>query len=116
MLPLLLAFQDIPTERRVMRKHTNGADYVVLFLDKETGDLVKEDVYYPNGNLQWTGNYKKNIENGTWNFYWENGKIKTVENYLGGKEHGVTTHFDDTGKKIREEFWKHGKKIKELNY
>lgn len=111
-----MAFQEIPTERRVMRKHSNGSDYVVLYFEKETGDLVKEEVFYPNGNVQWTGNYKKNIENGTWQFYWESGKLKTVENYLGGKEHGITTHYDEDGRKIKEEFWKHGKMIKETKF
>lgn len=99
-----------------MRKHSNGKEHVVIFLDKATGDLMKEEVYFPNGKMQWTGTYKKNIENGTWQFFYENGKLKTVETYLNGKEHGTSTHYNESGKKVREEFWKHGKLIKEIKY
>lgn len=116
MLPVLLAFQTIPTERRVVRKHANGKEHVVLYLDKETGDMLKEEVFFANGKMQWTGAYKKNLENGTWQFYWENGRIKTMENYVAGKEHGVSSFFDDLGKKTKEEFWKHGKLIKEVKF
>lgn len=112
----MLSLQTVPTERRVMRKHDNGKEHVVLYFEKETGDMVKEEVFYPNGKVHWTGTYKKNIEHGTWQFYYENGNLKTVENYLGGKEHGVTTQYGESGKKIKEEFWKHGKLIKEMKY
>jgi antitoxin component YwqK of YwqJK toxin-antitoxin module len=112
----MLSVQTVPTERRVMRKHDNGKEHVVLYLDKESGDLLKEEVFYPNGKMHWTGTYKNNIENGTWQFFFENGNPKTVENYLGGKEHGVTIQYNEYGKKVKEEFWKHGKKIKEVTY
>jgi hypothetical protein len=116
LLPLMMAFQEIPPERRVMRTHPNGKEHVVLYLDTQTGELVKEEVFFANGKMQWTGTYKKNIENGTWQFYYENGRIKTIENYLGGKEHGVSSFYDESGKKTKEEFWKHGKLIKEVKY
>ena len=112
----MMVFQSPPSERRVMRKHDNGKEHVVLYFEKETGDLVKEEVFFPNGHLQWTGNYKKNIENGVWQFFYENGHLKTVESYLNGKEHGVSTQYNESGKKVREEFWKHGKLLKEVNY
>lgn len=99
-----------------MRKHQNGAPYVVLYFDKVTDELMKEEVFFSNGNLQWTGNYKNNIENGVWKFYHENGKLKAEETYLNGKEHGVSSQYDETGKKISESFWKHGKMIKEVKY
>ena len=115
-MPLLLAMQSGPSERRVMRHHDNGKEHVVLFLNKVTGEPQKEEVFYPNGKMQWSGNYSNGIENGAWQFYWEIGRIKTVENYVNGKEHGVTTHYDEQGKKTKEEFWKHGKLIKEMPF
>ena len=99
-----------------MRKHQNGAPYVVLYFDKTTDELMKEEVFFSNGNLQWMGNYKNNIENGTWKFYHENGKIKAEETYLNGKEHGISAQYDEYGKKTSESFWKHGKMIKEIKY
>jgi len=116
LMPLMMAMQGVPTERRVMRKHDNGKEHVVLYFDKETGDLLKEDVYYPSGKLQWSGNYKNNIEHGTWHFYYPNGGLKTSETYANGKENGITTQYSESGKKVKEEHWKHGKLIREVNY
>lgn len=115
LLPLL-AMQDIPTERRVMRKHDNGKEHVVLYFDKETGDLLKEEVFFPSGKLQWSGRYKHNVENGTWMFYYPNGTLKTQETYANGKENGITTQYSESGKKVKEEHWKHGKLVKEVSF
>jgi antitoxin component YwqK of YwqJK toxin-antitoxin module len=112
----LMSFQDIPMERKVMRKHANGKEHVVLFFDKETGDLLKEEVFYADGKLNWTGNYKRNVENGLWQFYYPNGKLKTSETYSNGKENGISTHYSESGKKIKEETWKNGKLIKEVKF
>ncbi|MFM9984992.1 MAG: toxin-antitoxin system YwqK family antitoxin [Flavobacteriales bacterium] len=102
--------------RKVMRKHENGKDYVVLYFDKESDEMLKEEVFFPNGKLQWTGTYKKNLENGTWKFYFESGKLKSEETYLNGKEHGTSKEFNESGQKIKESYWKHGKLIKELKF
>jgi antitoxin component YwqK of YwqJK toxin-antitoxin module len=111
-----LAFQDVPTERRVMRKHANGKEHVVLYFDKETGYLIKEEVFYNDGKLNWSGNYKRNIEHGAWLFYHSNGKLKTTETYMNGKENGISTHYSETGKKLKEEHWRNGKLIKEIQF
>lgn len=102
--------------RKVMRKHENGKDYVVLYFDKESDALLKEEVFFSNGKLQWTGTYKKNLENGTWKFYFESGKLKSEETYLNGKEHGTSKEYSETGQKVKETYWKHGKLIKELKF
>jgi antitoxin component YwqK of YwqJK toxin-antitoxin module len=115
LLPLL-AMQDIPTERRVMRKHDNGKEHVVLYFDKETDDLLKEEVFFPSGKLQWSGRYKHNVEHGTWMFYYPSGTLKTQETYANGKENGITTHYSESGKKVKEEHWKSGKLVKEVSF
>jgi antitoxin component YwqK of YwqJK toxin-antitoxin module len=115
-LAAMLAFQDVPTERRVMRKHSNGKEHVVLYFDKETGYLMKEEVFYSDGKLNWVGNYKRNVEHGLWQFYHPNGKLKTSESYSNGKENGVSTHYSETGKKVKEEQWRSGKLVKEIKF
>ena len=112
----LLSMQEIPLERRVMRKHDNGREHVVLYFDKETGELLKEEVFFPSGKLQWNGQYKHNIEHGTWMFYYPNGNLKTKETYANGKENGLTIQYAESGKKIKEEHWKHGRLVKEVNF
>lgn len=116
LLPLQVFAQDNDLLRKVMRKHQNGSAYVVLYFDKTTDELMKEEVFFSNGKLEWIGNYKKNVENGVWKFYHENGKIKAEETYLNGKEHGISAQYDEYGKKTSESFWKHGKMIKEIKY
>lgn len=113
---ILTAFQDVPTERRVMRKHSNGKEHVVLYFDKESGYLVKEEVFYNDGKLNWTGNYKRNVEHGLWQFYHPNGKLKTSETYANGKENGISTHYAESGKKVKEEHWRNGKLVKEVKF
>ena len=115
-LAAILGFQDVPTERRVMRKHANGKEHVVLYFDKETGYLIKEEVFYNDGKLNWSGNYKRNIEHGAWLFYHSNGKLKTTETYMNGKENGISTHYSEAGKKLKEEHWRNGKLIKEIQF
>jgi len=112
----MVSFQDIPTERRVMRKHANGKEHVVLYFDQETGYLMKEEVFYSDGKLNWSGSYKRNVEHGLWQFYHPNGKLKTSETYSNGKENGISTHYSETGKKIKEEHWRSGKLVKEVQF
>ncbi len=116
LLPLNILAQTDKLTKRVMRKHPNGKEYVVLYFDQTTDELLVEEVYFPNGKLQWTGNYKRNLENGVWKFYYDNGKLKSEETYLNGREHGTSVQYDITGKKIKESFWKHGKLIKETKF
>jgi hypothetical protein len=66
------------TTRDVARKHPNGKPYVVVYMKNTTGEIVKEEVYYSNGNLEWEGFYKRSIEDGSWKYYYQNGKLKIV--------------------------------------
>jgi antitoxin component YwqK of YwqJK toxin-antitoxin module len=109
-------FQADPLERRIMRTHANGKEYVVLYFNKETGVLVKEEVFFSNGKPQWTGSYKDGKENGKWQYYYESGRLKTVENYLNGREHGISTEYGEDGAKKKDTYWKHGKLLKEVKY
>ena len=116
LLPLQLIAQDPAVERRIMRKHPNGKEHVVLYFNIESGALLKEEVMYLNGKMEWTGGYKNKKEDGLWQFYWNNGKPKLSEYYLNGKEHGTTTEFNKEGKKIKESYWKHGRMVKEVKF
>jgi antitoxin component YwqK of YwqJK toxin-antitoxin module len=113
---VFMSFQEVPLERRVMRKHDNGKEHVVMYFESSTGSLAKEEVYFSNGKLQWEGGYKKNVEHGTWKYYHENGKIKTEETYNLGREDGASIQYDTNGKKVKEEIWKNGKLVRTLNF
>lgn len=108
--------QDGNLQRQVMRKHPNGKPYVVLFFKATTQELAKEEVYFPNGNLQWTGTYKNDVENGPWKYYYENGKLKSEQNYANGKEEGLQVDYNEQGKKVKETTYVKGKLTSEKKF
>lgn len=109
-------FSQTDLTKQVMRKHPNGKPYVVLYFSSSTKEMVKEEVFFSNGNLQWTGTYKNEVENGLWRYFYENGKIKSEQHYVNGKEDGVCTDFDAQGKKVKESHYSRGKLIKEIKF
>jgi antitoxin component YwqK of YwqJK toxin-antitoxin module len=109
-------FQDGNLQRQVMRKHPNGKPYVIMYFKATTQELAKEEVYFPNGSVQWTGTYKNDVENGTWKYYWENGKLKSEQNYINGKEDGISIEYDEKGKKLKETIYSKGKLISEKKF
>jgi hypothetical protein len=125
MLPKLLStlffvfwvwFQDSNVQRQVMRKHPNGKPYVVMFFKATTQELSREEVYFPNGQLQWTGSYKNDVEHGVWKYYFENGKIKSEQNYINGKEDGTFVDYNEKGMKVKETVYVKGKIISEKKF
>lgn len=115
-IPVLMSFMLGQPLRRVMRKYPSGKEHVVLYFDSETGDMLKEEVYFESGRVQWSGDYKNGVEDGTWTFYYESGRVKVSETYSNGKEHGLRTEYDSSGRKVKEEQWKHGKLMKETRF
>lgn len=109
-------FQDGNLQRQIMRKHPNGKAYVVMYFKSTTQELAKEEVYYPNGQLQWSGTYKNDLEHGPWKYYHQNGKIKSEQNYANGKEEGIFIDYDEKGKKLKESMYQRGKLISEKTF
>lgn len=112
----LSAQQPAGTIREVARKHPNGKPYVVLFVKETNGEIVKEEVYYSNGNLEWEGFYKRKIEDGSWKYYYPNGKLKSDQHYSKGKEHGVFLDYDEKGKLIKQSVYNNGQLMSEQNF
>ncbi len=109
----LMSFQIDPSwKREVMRKHPNGKPYVIIFFDSKTDKMMREEVYFPNGKMQWEGNYKNMLEDGKWVYYFENGNTKSVQYYTKGKENGVCSDYNESGKLIKESTWVNGKEVK----
>ncbi|MFM2195088.1 MAG: hypothetical protein RL092_688 [Bacteroidota bacterium] len=100
------------TIRDVARKHPNGNPYVVVYM-KPNGEIVKEEVFYPSGKMEWEGCYKKSLEDGEWRYYYPNGKIKSKQYYVKGKENGVFCDFDEQGNIIKQSVYNSGKLISE---
>ena len=122
LLPLLLfAFMPQLSSAQtpyVMKKFDDGTPYIVWFVVEEGSKKVKvkEEVYWPNGNLDYVGNFKNGIEHGQWTYYYETGVKKAVEVWNKGKEVGVFYEFKPDGSLLLETHYKNGKVIKEVKY
>ncbi len=104
------------TTRDVARKHPNGKPYVAVYMKNTTGEIVKEEVYYSNGNLEWEGFYKRSIEEGSWKYYYPNGVLKSNQYYIKGKENGVFLDYNESGKLVKQSLFKDGKLISEQSF
>jgi len=106
--------QDL--ERHIVRKYPDGKAKVVVYVPKgatSSNSRVKEEVYFPNGKLDYVGHYKNGVEHGKWTYYWESGKIKSEEFYIKGLEEGIMWDYDQDGRKIKEYEYKKGVLIRE---
>lgn len=106
--------QDEELERHVVRRHSNGAEYVVIYTKGPNHERVREELYYDNGQLDYVGNYHRGVEHGEWIYYWRNGNMKSIEYYEKGRENGVMWDYDEDGNKIKEYRYMRGILVKEI--
>ncbi len=101
----------------VASTHPNGKPEVVIYLKGSGDDAVKvmEKVYYPNGQLEYTGLFANGVEHGQWTYYYETGVKKYVEHWQNGLEHGVHYDYSPDGQVLRELHYDQGKLVKEVD-
>ncbi len=92
----------------VARSWPNGNPMVVYFLDPGSQEILKEQVYYENGQLDYEGHYNDGVEHGFWTYYWENGNMKSQEYYQYGLESGIMYDYDKEGNKSIEYIYNNG--------
>jgi antitoxin component YwqK of YwqJK toxin-antitoxin module len=59
---------------------------------------------YPNGNLDWKGNYVNDKRNGYWKFYFINGKLQLIGNYNNGQLVGCWNWYSVNGNQTEKIF------------
>lgn len=109
--PLVCIAQDL--ERHVVHRHKNGNEKVVVYVDPDSKERLKEEIFYSNGQLDYVGHYKNGKEDGDWIYYWENGNLKSKEFYIRGMEHGVMYDYNEKGEPIKKYEYKKGDLISE---
>ena len=67
-------------------------------------------VFFENGQLNQTQNWKDGKLDGEVLLYYENGKLKLKANYKNGNEEGEWLHYRSNGKLWRKYYYKDGKK------
>lgn len=118
LLLVVLPFVGFAQDRYVMKKFDDGSPYIVWYVvdNGKKKVKVKEEVYYPNGKLDYVGNFKDGIEHGQWTYYYETGTKKAVEVWNKGKEVGIFYEFNPDGSLLLETHYKNGKVIKEVKH
>ena len=100
-------------ERHVVHQYASGSPKVVVYVDPDSKERLKEEIFYANGQLDYVGHYKNGKEDGAWTYYWENGNLKSEEFYLRGMEHGIMHDYNEQGKAIKRFEYKKGELISE---
>jgi antitoxin component YwqK of YwqJK toxin-antitoxin module len=109
-----LVVQDDGVTKHIMRTWPDGGAHVVYYTKGISMQLVKEEIYFENGNLDYSGNYYRGKEHGEWIYYWENGNVKSKEIYEKGLEEGEMFDFDKTGKAVKKYTYVKGRLIEEV--
>lgn len=105
-------------KKHVVSSYDDGTPEFVVWMKGQPGseEIVKEESYYPDGTLEYTGHYKDGVEDGLWTYYYENGNKKLEETYKDGVEDGVRYEYAPDGS-LRAEFtYKNGKLGKEIRH
>ncbi len=120
MKPFLIIFLFIPSyfsfsqERKIIDKtYDNGSPSLVYFLNGNN-EKTKEISYFPNGKIDYEGNFKNGKEHGKWIYYYEDGQKKFEENYKNGLEDGKQYEWEPDGQLTKLEIYKEGKLQKTL--
>lgn len=96
--------------RSVASSFPDGRPEVVVHY-KGTGEKrmkVMEQVYHPNGKLDYVGRFKNGKEHGEWNYYYEDGTRKFTEHWKQGAEDGVQVEYAPDGRVLRETYYDRG--------
>lgn len=113
-----IALRSTADDRVVQLKFANGSDHVVYYYQTIllTKVLVKQEVYFENGKLDYSGEWKHGKEHGEWNYYHSNGQLRAQEFWNHGKESGIWKEFDEKGKLLKTIRYKSGNLVETKDY
>ncbi len=114
----LLSIQLFAQKKHIVSNHDNGDPAFVVWMKGKPGNekIVKEEAYYLNGNVEYTGFYKDGLEDGIWVYYYEDGTKKLEETYKEGAEHGSRYEYAPDGSLRVEFIYKNGRLAKEIRH
>ena len=116
LLFILISSTTNAQQKVVVKEHPDGTPHVIFYMSGKGSKAVKvkEEGYYPNGNMEYSGEVKNNAENGEWKYYYENGNIKAIEFWKNGVETGTWKEFHPDGQLATETVYKNGKVIQTI--
>ncbi len=101
-------FDASAQDEYLARSWPNGNPMVVYFLEADSQEIMKEQVFYEDGQMDYEGSYNGGVEHGFWTYYWENGSMKSQEFYQNGLEEGTMYDYNKSGEKSIEYIYNHG--------
>ncbi|MEI6577264.1 MAG: hypothetical protein WCO63_13895 [Bacteroidota bacterium] len=98
-------------EKRVVQAYPSGNPKVVRYFEKDGSKekMVKEEVFYENKRLQYSGEFKDSLRNGHWVYYYENGNPWSEGDFKNGLSDGMRKTYFENGKLRYEGGYKAGK-------
>ncbi|SRR5690606_34584038 len=116
---IILTTQHVQAQKmHVVSTYDDGTPEFVVWMkgSAENEKIVKEEAYFPNGKVEYTGFYKNGVEDGVWTYYYDNGNKKLEETYKAGIEDGVRYEYAPDGSLRAEFHYKNGQLGKEIRH
>ncbi len=110
----VFACSSSETVEKIEKVFENGSPKIVRYYNegqKGSKILVKEKMYYKNGQLRSEGSFKNSKRDGKWTYYYENGKKWAEASYDKGLENGIKTIWHPNGQKHFEGTMKDGERV-----
>ncbi len=99
-------------DKKVVETYSDGSPKVIQYFSGVGVEktMVREQIFYPDGQLRMDGEYKNGQKEGRWISYYNNGNPWSEGFYIGGKSEGKTTTWHENGKKYYEGFYKNNER------
>ena len=113
-LLLIIAFASCSHETKVMEEtYRDGSPKrECIYKGKDAArELIRETTWYPNKQIQMSGEFKANKRDGKWIAYYENGNLWSEGFFKNGKSDGKRiTHYEN-GKVFYEGYYKEDRRV-----
>ena len=76
---------------------------------KNTKEVVREIIYYENGQKEREGSFKNGQRHGYWTYWYDNGNVWSEGDFKNGESHGVRKVYHPNGKLYYEGRFENGK-------
>ena len=111
-LIVFIAGCNADLDKIIVETYADGTPKVVRFYKGEGVDkaLVKEEFFYPDGQIRMEGEYKNGMKNGRWISYYNNGNRWSEGYYKKNINEGKTITWHENGQKYYQGYYKNGER------
>lgn len=112
LLPVFMLFScGTKTVKVVEEIYPDGTEKLIVFYtDDEAHEKLREEAYYPSGNIQRYGEFKDNKRHGIWRVWYRNGNIWSEGKFENGEADGFRKVYYENAQLRYRGFFSEGKK------